>query len=173
MKKLMMVVIATLLLVGSAMAQNQTLTPEERAQRQAVKMENRTTQLASALALDDATAARFVEVYKQYHQAMADVHKQYKMHRPKRGNVQAGEPREELTDEQVEANIRARFAMSRAIVDVREKYYNEFRAFMNPKQIQKLYALEKKQGEQMQSKHRKQHPQQGHPQGKPAQAPRR
>ena len=165
----MLVAIATLMMALPVVAQKPALTPEEKAQRQAVRLENRSMQLAVALALDDATAAKFVETYKRYNGDMQAVRKQFEMNHPKRADMQAGQPREELTDEQVEQNIRARFAMSRAIIDVRETYYKEFRTFMNPKQIQKLYKLEQQQGKKMQQHKQGHKGQQGHggPQGRP------
>ena len=168
MKKMMLVAIATLLMALPVAAQKTTLTPEEKAQRQAVKLEQRSLHLAATLALDDAATVKFVDVYKRYTHDMSAVRKQFKMHRPKKANVAAGQPREELTDAQVEENIRARFAMSRAIIDVRETYYTEFRTFMNPKQIQKLYQLEQQQGKKMQQ-HKQGQKGHGGPQGKPAQ----
>lgn len=152
MKKFIMIAVAVVLFSAQGMAQSQ-LTPEQKEQHQVIRMENRCIQLSTALALDDATATRFTEVYKRYKADMRAVRKQFKMHRPKKANPTTGTPQVPLTDEQVEQNILNRFAMSRATLDVREKYYKEFRTFMNPKQIQKLYNLEKKQGQKMQSRH--------------------
>ena len=169
MKKMWLVAVATLMMALPVVAQQKTLTPEEKAQRQAVKLENRCLQLASALALDDATTIKFVDAYKRYNNDMRAVRRQFKMHKPKKADMKAGEPREELTDAQVEENILARFAMSRAILDVREAYYKEFRTFMNPKQVQKLYQLEKQQGSKMQQhkQHSPKKPMGPRPQGKP------
>ncbi len=152
MKKILMIAVAALLFSAQSMAQDPQLTPEQKEQRKALRMENRCIQLSVALALDDATAVRFTEVYKRYKADMRAVRKQFKMHRPKKANPETGTPHIPLTDEQVEENILNRFAMSRATLDVREKYYKEFRTFLNPKQIDKLYKLEKKQGQKMQSR---------------------
>lgn len=171
MKKMWLVAVATLMMALPVVAQQKTLTPEEKAQRQAVKMENRCLQLAAALTLDDAKTIKFVDAYTRYNNDMHAVRKQFKMHQPKKADIKAGEAREELTDAQVEENILARFAMSRAILEVRETYYKEFRSFMNPKQIQKLYQFEKKQGAKMQQhkQHGPKKPMGPRPQGKPAQ----
>ena len=48
-----------------------------------------------------------------------------------------------LTDAEVEQQIKGRFAQSRKILDVREKYYNEFRKILSSKQIMKIYQTEK------------------------------
>ena len=47
------------------------------------------------------------------------------------------------TDAEVEKAIKDRFAQSRKLLDIREKYYNEFRKILSPKQIMKIYQLEK------------------------------
>ena len=44
-----------------------------------------------------------------------------------------------LTDDEVDKMMRTRFAISRKMLDIREKYYNEFRKFMTPKQVQKIF----------------------------------
>lgn len=59
------------------------------------------------------------------------------------------------TDAEVEQAIKARFAQSRKILDVREKYYNEFRKFLSPKQIQKMYNMEKHNGDKFRKEMRK------------------
>lgn len=161
MKRILMVALATLFLAAQGVAQGpqKQMTPEQREARKQAMMENRCNQLATALTLNDVDAARFIALYKQYNDEMHALRKQYKMHRPKKANAKQGTPAEPLTDEQVDANIRNRFAMSRAIIDVREKYYNEFCQFMNPKQIQKLYDLEKKQGAKMKEQHHQRGPQ--------------
>ena len=49
----------------------------------------------------------------------------------------------EPTDEQIEQRILDNFAQSRAILDVREQYYKEFRKILTPKQINKIFEDEK------------------------------
>ena len=43
------------------------------------------------------------------------------------------------TDEEVDKMMRDRFKQSRKMLEVREKYYDEFRKFLSPKQVQKVY----------------------------------
>ena len=54
--------------------------------------------------------------------------------------------RAQLTDDQIEAQIEARFVQSRKILDLREKYYREFKKVLKPRQIMKMYAEEKANG---------------------------
>ena len=44
---------------------------------------------------------------------------------------------------EIEKQIKDQFAQSRKILVVREKYYNEFRKILSPKQIMKIYQTEK------------------------------
>jgi hypothetical protein len=48
------------------------------------------------------------------------------------------------TDAEVEKMIKKRFAQSRKMLDIREKYYDKFRKFLSPKQIQKVYEMDMK-----------------------------
>ena len=43
------------------------------------------------------------------------------------------------TDAEVDKMMRERFATSRKMLDIREKYYDEFRKFLAPKQVQKIF----------------------------------
>lgn len=52
------------------------------------------------------------------------------------------QPKPVLTDAEMEQQIKGRFAQSRKILDVREKYYDEFRKILSPKQIMKIYRTE-------------------------------
>ena len=54
-----------------------------------------------------------------------------------------------MTDEQVEKRILDNFAQSRAILDVREEYYKEFRKILTPSQINQIYEDEKARRAQM------------------------
>ena len=101
-------------------------TPEQMAGFQAAK-------IAAELALGDEASARFVETYKAFKAEQLNIYK---------GSFKRGNPAE-MTEAEVEAKIKAEFETSYKILELREKYYYEFRTFMNPKQIQKMYNLEK------------------------------
>ena len=162
MKKSILVALATLFLATSGFAQNrQPLTEEQQAERKAVMLENQCNSLVTAMALSDEQAEQFRPLYTRYTIEMQQLQQDYKPHRARRANFKTGAAAEPLTDEQIDENIRKRFALSRAIVDVREKYYIEFRRFMNPRQIQKMYNAEKERGNNMRNAH-KQH-KAGHP----------
>lgn len=100
--------------------------------------------LAEELALDDKTAAKFKEAYIRYVNEMNQLWRHDLPQSPKVDNEAQPQRKERktLTDEEVEKIIKGRFAQSRKMLDIREKYYDVFRKFLTPKQIQKVYDKE-------------------------------
>ena len=90
------------------------------------------------LGLDDKTAAKFKDVYKKYMTEMDALRKEYM---PKREDMKPGERKapQVPTDAEVDKMMRNRFEQARKMLDIREKYYEEFRKFLSPKQVQKIY----------------------------------
>ena len=72
---------------------------------------------------------------------MRAIHDQYRHERTAEGST--------LTDEQVEKRILDNFAQSRAILDVREHYYKEFRKILTPTQVNQIFEDEKARRAQM------------------------
>lgn len=117
--------------------------PERRQFTKEQMQDMQCNQLIRSLALDDATAAKFTPVYKEYMEEMCATRDM----KPHRAVVADKEGLKQIpTDAEVEQAIKARFAQSRKMLDIREKYYNEFRKFLSPKQIQKMYNHEKRNG---------------------------
>ena len=106
------------------------MTMEQLADKQAAK-------IVTDLGLDDKTAARFTDVYKKYMKELDGVRKEFPLYGVKgmKAKAQASIP----TDEEVDKMMRDRFKQSRKMLEVREKYYDEFRKFLSPKQVQKVY----------------------------------
>lgn len=130
MKKILSLLIFALSMgATSAHAQDKKpeMTPEQR-------MEHHTQRVARKLNLDDKTAVKFTEIYKRYLTEMHGLRDKYQPLRPEAGTL--------MTDEQVEQNLLNRFARSRAILDVREKYYREFRKVLNVRQVERIYGNE-------------------------------
>ena len=100
--------------------------------------EMQANKIAMNLGLDDKTTVRFKDVYKKYTQELNDL---WKKNRPEKPKVKPGEgePRPMPTDAEVDKMMRERFAISRKMLDIREKYYDEFRKFMTAKQVQKIF----------------------------------
>ena len=110
-------------------------------------MERQTHQMVKTLMLDDAVTAKFVPVYQNYLKELRECRMMNRKQTPARQKVEKPGVKPEskplLTDAEVEQHIKGRFAQSRKILDVREKYYNEFRKILSPKQIMKIYQTEK------------------------------
>ena len=106
------------------------MTMEQVADKQAAK-------IVTDLGLDDKTASKFTEVYKKYMKELDDVRKEFPLYGVKgmKAKAQASIP----TDEEVDKMMRDRFKQSRKMLELREKYYDEFRKFLSPKQVQKVY----------------------------------
>ena len=106
-------------------------------------MERQTNRMVHKLMLDDAVTAKFVPVYQNYLKELRECKdwKHFRQHEAKRKGIK---PKRKLmlTDAEVEELIKGRFAQSRKLLDVREKYYNEFQKILSPKQISKIYRME-------------------------------
>lgn len=87
--------------------------------------------IAGELALDPASTKRFVETYKDYQR---DIWKLGP--RPERGKAA-------LSEKETQKMMDERFARSQKILDLRKKYYSKYNKFLTPKQIERVYELEK------------------------------
>lgn len=105
------------------------------------KTEMRSAHMASILGLNDANTARFKTLYAKSTDEIRAARQKYSHIRPKKG--------EHLTDQQVKTNLERQFALSQSILDIRKKYYAEYTKFLTPRQIERLYELEKKNGEKL------------------------
>ena len=91
------------------------------------KVEFRVAKMQKSLGLDEATAAKFAPLYKEYIQELAKCRPELK-----RGK--------ELTDEQVKENIEARIDAKEKAAKVEKKYYGKFSKILDAKQLQKLFS---------------------------------
>lgn len=168
MKRKVMYLMLALLIGGqmSVLAQNQLKKNDKRKYTPEQLMEQQTNQMTEALMLDDATAAKFVPVYKKYLKELNDCRMKYR--KPKNAQPAAAgtelTPKPLPTDEEVEKMITDRFEKCRLILDIREKYYKEFKKILSPRQILKVYQTEqnnmgKIRKELNQRKHRRMPPQ--------------
>ena len=100
--------------------------------------EMQANKIIGELGLDDKTAAKFTDVYKKYMMELNDLRKK---NMPKKPDVKPedGKAPAMPTDAEVDKMMRDRFKQSRETLDIREKYYDEFRKFLSPKQVQKIY----------------------------------
>lgn len=117
-------------------------------------------QIVRTLMLDDATTARFTPVYEKYMTEMRAIrsHPSAKKATPRTaGEATKPAVKRTPTDSEVEQSIKDQFAQSRKMLDVREKYYTEFRKILSPKQIQRIYQIEKQNTAKAQKEWKKRH----------------
>ena len=117
-------------------------------QEQMIQMQ--TDRMVKSLMLDDATAAKFTPVYEKYLKELREC--RMMNHKPgmRRGAAQGAEAngaaetqKPALTDAEIAQNIKDQFAQSRKMLDIREKYYNDFSKVLSQKQIAKIYQMER------------------------------
>ena len=108
---------------------------------------------AAGIVLNTRLSARFVPVYQNYLKELRECRMMNRRHPSSgQGTEQKGmkpQPKPVLTDAEVERQIKGRFAQSRKILDVREKYYDEFRKILSPKQIMKIYRTEQNNADKL------------------------
>lgn len=117
-------------------AERPRITPEQMMQKQSRRM-------AKALLLDDATAAKFMPVYENYLKELRECRMEGRKEMAGPAAVKEEAPAPEVkalpTDAEIEKQIKDGFARSRKMLDIREKYFDEFSKFLTPQQIQKIY----------------------------------
>lgn len=125
--RLWLVVMALTVFGGMAEAQNhrQRITRERLAEAQARHM-------AEEMHLDSETSKRLVDTYCRFQKEIWALGP-----RPKQANPSV------MTDEEAGRMIKSRFAHSRKILDLRQKYYAIYSEFQTQKQILRVYVLEK------------------------------
>ena len=108
----------------SAQTGKQRFTREQLAEVQA-------KHIAKEMAMDDATSQRFIDTFCQFQRDIWALGP-----RPKH-------PNDQMTDEETEQALKARFAHSQKILDLRQKYYVVYSEFLTQKQIRRVYELER------------------------------
>ena len=96
--------------------------------------------IADELALDDSTREKFIGTFCRFHEEMHRLlNVPDKNNRP--GDVRAQE-KSSLSDKEIDRKIRDRFERRQKILDLQVRYYDEYRKFLNPRQVQKVYEMQ-------------------------------
>lgn len=181
MKTKFIYVIWAVLLMGSQMTLSaQNSDNKERKQRptQQQMMQMQVDQMVKTLMLDDATAAKFTPVYEKYLKELREcrmMNHKPRTEKAKTTDANAKKERPSMTDDEIATMLRNQFTQSRKMLDVREKYYNEFSKILSQKQILKIYQQEKMNANKFKKefdRRKGQKPGQGHHQGQRPRAPR-
>ena len=93
--------------------------------------------MAGSLALEGKTQTAFVSLYGEFYSEMLAIRSQLK----KQQSADMDSERE------VEERILSDFATSRKILDLRESYYQKFRALIPASKILEMYQIEKQHAE--------------------------
>ena len=125
--------------IGMAQNEQQRMSREQLAEKQA-------KHIAQELSFDEATTQRFIETYCACQQEVWALGPRQKA--------------ETVTEEEAEQVIKERLERSRAVLDLREKYYEEYSKFLTQKQILRVFELEHQSMDRL-HKHRE-HNQKGH-----------
>ena len=132
-----MIIIAMTMLMAVNLHAQQPANRQQAMQR----IEQQVRHYSEVFALNEEQARQFGTLYKAYNRQMRAIRDQYRHERTAEGTT--------LTDEQIEQRILDNFAQSRAILDAREQYYQKFRKFLTPSQINQIFEDEKARRAQM------------------------
>ena len=126
MKKIFLLLFATIALSVSAQQQNAQRGPQRQGGAPGM-MQQREIQVKPEH--KDA----FEALKKEYNDAKKELYAKYRGEMPKRG--------EKPTDEQMDANMKLLMARSKALVELNEKYYPKFREILTPMQAAQFLQL--------------------------------
>lgn len=115
------------ILAQPAAPKGDKLTKEQRQEMKIKQMEKR-------LMLDEATAAKFAPLYKEYLEAMKQC-RPAPAETPEKG-------KKELTDAQLDQLMKDRFAMRKKLIETQETYYNKFKGILNIRQVEALFKAD-------------------------------
>ena len=135
MKRIVIMFAAMMISVSMANAQNQKTN----------RLDAQVNHMTKAMQLDEATAPKFETTYRQFQSEMRNIHKSYN---PEHKSFA------DKTDEEIEADLKARFDRSQRILDLRKDYYKTFRAFLSPRQIAQMYRMENNMAQRLRQKSR-------------------
>lgn len=109
---------------------------------------------AESLSLNEEESAAFIPMYIEYSKEFREVNQKYRLQRV---------DREKFSDADADALIRNNFKKSRAILDLREAWYEKFLAVLSPMQLHKMFEQENNMGKSAAEMHARG----GQPNGQP------
>ncbi|MCK9159949.1 MAG: hypothetical protein M0P00_05575 [Bacteroidaceae bacterium] len=139
--------VAILMCFSVGMLSNANAQVKKRAFSQKVRCEKtdsmKSSRVASALMLDDKTTALFEPVYMEYLQSMNGLRKPMQMMKKPDSMNQRKCMMANKTDAEVQKMIEDHFVQAQKMLDLNKEYYNKFKEFLSPKQIAKMYNMER------------------------------
>lgn len=129
-------VITILMIASCATIFAQQSTPQTQKQKQRISREQlaevQAKHIAGELAFSDAVTDKFVKTY-------CNCQKEIWALGPRQRHNKQG-----LSERENEERIKQRFAISKKILNIRQKYYKEYSKFLTQAQIEKVYEQERK-----------------------------
>lgn len=98
--------------------------------------------IARQMAMDDATAQKFTETFRQFQKEVWAL--------GPRGRKGASNH----SDAEIEQALKERFAHSQKILDLRKKYYTKYSKFLTQRQIERIYKLERHMMKRLNNRHK-------------------
>ena len=135
MKRIFSIALCTIMMVmctTAIQAQDNNQSNKQRMTREQLA-EAQAKHISHELALDDATSKKFIVTYLGYQQEVWALGPRLKKHN-----------KDSQTDAEAEQTIKQRMERSQKILDLREKYYKKYSAFLTQKQIERVYELERR-----------------------------
>ena len=121
------------------------------------RVQMRAKRIATEIALDDATASKFIDAYSNYHKEMrqlrSDNNNKNKEQRAKQRKRQHKEPLSNKSEEEIRQSITQKLDQSGKMLDLRKKYYAEYSKFLTQKQIARIYELDNQMPDHLKGKH--------------------
>lgn len=138
MKKVFSILLTAIMMMAFSTAVSAQENDTQKSKKQRMSREQmaemQAKHIARQLALDDATSQKFIETFSAYQKEVWALRPQGKQH---------GKKKSEMTDAEVEKSIKDQFDHSQKILTLRQNYYKKYSKFLTPKQIQRVYELEK------------------------------
>lgn len=142
-QSLKLFLLTTVMVFGFTVAAQAQRTEKQRVSREQLA-EKQANYIAEQLALDDATSKKFTDAYRRCQAELWE-----RVPKPEK------KKKKEMTDKETEQELKARFEKSRIMLEIRQKYYEEYSQFLTQKQIMRVYELEKEMMSRL-AKHKKQ-----------------
>ena len=138
MKKVFSILLTAIMMVAFSTAVSAQENDAQKSKKQRMSREQmaemQAKHIARQLALDDATSQKFTETFSAYQKEVWALRPQGKQQQKKKAD---------MTDAEVEKAIKDQFDHSQKILSLRQEYYQKYSKFLTPKQIQRVYELEK------------------------------
>lgn len=134
---IMMAVCTTAVQAQNSQSNEQRMSREQLAEKQG-------KYIAHELAFDEQTTQKFLATWLDYQKEVWALGPRLKKHN-----------KDSQTDAEAELVIKQRMERSQKILDLREKYYKKYSAFLSQKQIERVYELEQKAMKKLSKKGRR------------------